>query len=88
MSLKSFKYEEVSKFTGVVQGEQNYGPPNYGENPETDEKVFSTILILKTKLYATPNHNGKSVLNEYPSYTVKELHLVNPLKTHTRRGCG
>jgi hypothetical protein len=32
--------------TGTVRLEQHFGPPNFGENPRTDQRVQVAILVL------------------------------------------
>ena len=46
--LQSF-YVELS---GTLTTEMFYGPPGYGENPETDKKEYPYILVLDEPLKA------------------------------------
>ena len=51
-----------------------YGPPNYGENPETDEKVRAPILVLSQPVNVRADR--ESEFNTESFEGVKEVHLV------------
>lgn len=56
----------------VIQ--EKYGPPNYGENPETDEKVEVPILVLSRPINVRGDPKGS--LNSESFQGVKEVQLV------------
>lgn len=54
-----------------------FGPPNFGENPETDSKERSWILSLTTPINVRANTEADPIL--FPSVeNVRELQLVLP----------
>ncbi len=60
-------YPAVSRLQGRLVKVMKYGKPTYGENPEHDEKVEISILILpvpiRVKARATSSVNNESVTN-------------------------
>lgn len=83
------QYDTVSySFEGVVKLEKYYGPPNYGENPETDLEEWTYMLVLPTPISVS----GQSVEDE-PHENVKKIQLVFdwsrfPIKSYVgRRVC-
>lgn len=51
---------------GKVTLETFYGPPNYGENPETDSREAQTILVLAKPICvsANPSTNDEAETNQ------------------------
>src|SRR3989338_2775801 len=43
-------YDVPVELTGRVVSQEQYGPPNYGENPETDAKVRILVLRLSAPI--------------------------------------
>ena len=64
----------VVELEGVLTVVQKYGPPNYGENSEIDEKVQVLILVLKTPLNVRADPD--SDLNTDSFEGVREVQLV------------
>jgi len=66
-----FFYEpSVSTVNGIITKEVHYGPPNFGENPETDSKdtIYVVALIKKISVYPSrdtekENSNTDSLFN-------------------------
>lgn len=60
-------YPAVSRLQGRLIKVMKYGKPTYGENPEHDEKVEISILILtvpiRVKARSTSSVNNESVTN-------------------------
>ena len=58
--------------------EKYYGPPNYGETPEIDQKRTAIILVLKNKICVVRdpklNYTGKS----FDDTIEDEIHLSAP----------
>lgn len=75
VSQEWLSYEPaVVQLEGVLTLVQKYGPSNYGENPETDEKVQVLILVLKNP--ADVRADPDSDLNTDSFEGVKEVQLV------------
>jgi hypothetical protein len=55
------EYDKLVTLKGTVIELNDYGPPNYGENPETDEKVKYCVLKLDTPINVRAD--SKSNLN-------------------------
>lgn len=43
----AYKWDQIVTFKGKIAYEKFYGPPNFGETPETDQKV--EVPILRTE---------------------------------------
>lgn len=91
-----YHYEPAkSELAGVVQTEEHYGPPNYGENPETDriEKIYVLILVSPISVVTNDDvFNAASFDNvsriqlasrnvKLPPLTGKTVHLTGGLFT-------
>jgi hypothetical protein len=52
--------------TGKVEFKIFYGPPNYGENPETDSRETQAILLLSEPIcvHANPGNTEESEQNQ------------------------
>lgn len=51
---------EVVELDGQLIVQSKYGPPNYGEQPKTDQKVLVPVLLLSQRVVVTDNHeDGK-----------------------------
>ena len=44
------EYTHTHIIEGRIKKEKYYGPPNYGETPEIDQKRTAIILVLKSKI--------------------------------------
>lgn len=54
-----YEYEpSQSTVTGVIEEATKYGPPNYGENPETDQKLTYYYLRLDDPINVKGNPNS------------------------------
>jgi hypothetical protein len=63
IDAKCFRYDQKSvTLTGVVVIETFYGPPNYGENPDTDAKEKQAILKLDVPMCV--NKSSRSPIEE------------------------
>ncbi len=60
--------------TGLLVTEMAYGPPNYGENPETDKKEYFPVLKLSNPINIKAE--SKNELNEEPLRGIKEIQLI------------
>ena len=60
-------YPSVARLNGKLTKVIKYGPPTYGESPETDKKIEVPILILRTpvriKGNATSSINNEQITN-------------------------
>lgn len=77
LALEPLHYEPaVVRLSGVVAVQSFYGPPNYGENPETDTVEWAIILSLDevVTVLADPN----SDLNSGTFNDVQRVQLVIP----------
>jgi hypothetical protein len=64
----------VVELEGNLTVEIKYGPPNYGENPKTDEKVNVPILVLSQPINV--RGDPKSELNKETVEGVTRIQLV------------
>ena len=65
---------EVMELDGRLVIESKFGPPNFGEQPKTDEKVRVPVLVLNDRANMLPDSgddpNAKSV------YDIRQIQLV------------
>jgi hypothetical protein len=64
----------VVELTGKLTMVTKYGPPNYGENPETDEKVKVPVLLLSRPVNVRGQPGDE--LNSESVRGIKEIQLV------------
>ncbi|MFA5859956.1 MAG: DUF4431 domain-containing protein [Elusimicrobiota bacterium] len=70
--LKWYKYEpEIVELRGALEEADEYGPPNYGENPETDTKVKYHVIKLEKPINVMPNSK-----NKFDSETVVNIERI------------
>lgn len=68
-------YEPESvRLEGILFYELNYGPPNYGENPETDQKGYYPMLRLPQPVTVCGDPNSE--LNAETERAIREIQLV------------
>lgn len=65
---------ETVTLTGLLVTERAYGPPNYGENPETDKKEYFPVFKLSDPI--SIKAESKDELNGEPLRGIKEIQLV------------
>ena len=69
----------VEVLTGVVKFERHYGPPNFGETPQTDSVLTVPVLVLDTPVTvegsANPSHLDTTT---YPHVTRIQLVFTRP----------
>ena len=53
-----------------------YGPPNYGENPDTDAKEVLPVLILKVPVNVRGNPRSEESFDRRSVENIKEVQLV------------
>ena len=73
---KTYQYGPAKvHLCGVFSHKTFFGPPNYGENPETDSKEHVTIMTLDSAItvLGKPNDDVNSDTNS----NVKEIQVVN-----------
>jgi hypothetical protein len=67
---------ELMELDGRLVIESKYGPPNFGEQPKTDEKVRVPVLVLSDRANMLPDSgddpNARSV------YDVRQIQLAFP----------
>ncbi len=71
-----YHYEPAkSELAGVVEAEEHYGPPTYGENPDTDrvEKIYVLILASPISVVA----NGEDVFDAASFDNVSRIQLTS-----------
>ncbi|HXI86633.1 MAG TPA: DUF4431 domain-containing protein [Parvularculaceae bacterium] len=76
-----FHYEpETSTLFGVIQTMEHFGPPNYGENPETDQREVAYILLLdqSIRVEPTPGHIDASGIDTDTFNNVSRVQLAAP----------
>jgi Domain of unknown function (DUF4431) len=67
---------KVVEFKGTLSVKTYYGPPNYGENPDTDAKEALPILILSKPVNVRGNPNPKAGFDRRSVEDVREIQLV------------
>ena len=78
---KKYSFEPlISVISGVLIIECYFGVPGYGENPATDERVYSYILMLEKPVEVISNKENNEE-GDYNSTTlgVTEIHLAPDL---------
>ena len=71
---REFNYAtQTVKLTGRLVYKTFYGPPNYGETPESDSRETQPILILDSTIYVTGKNNSH---DDRPDEYVREITLV------------
>lgn len=66
----------VAEVKGTLRIKSYYGPPNYGENPETDAKEALPILILDSPVNVRGNPDTKAGFDQESVEDVREIQLV------------
>lgn len=77
---------DVVTLRGTVAMEGRYGPPNYGESPDTDQKVTIAVLYLDKAV----NVAGKGAPDDPDSETVKDvaaMQIIHPAGIKIGTGC-
>ncbi len=73
---KWYRYEpEVVSLKGVLLMKSGYGPPNYGEDPRTDEKVKYIVLKLDNPINVKGDLDQNSI-NLDTFRNISEIQLV------------
>jgi hypothetical protein len=67
---------EQTKLSGRVLIKTFYGPPNYGESPETDAKVKQTILRLNNPICTIETDEDYAEQNQV-EITLVPMHAIN-----------
>jgi len=65
---------ETVELDGRLVIQSKFGPPNYGENRKTDEKVRIPVLVLRTPISVLPNDGDD--YNSQPVYDAKQIQLA------------
>jgi hypothetical protein len=74
-SEETYRYEpSVVSVTGKLVEKVFYGPPGYGENPKTDTKEHTVILLLNHPIRVVAEKDDQ--FNETRG-NVKEVQLIN-----------
>jgi hypothetical protein len=66
---------ETVELAGRLVIQNKYGPPNYGEQPKTDEKVRIPVLILSEAVNVLPNENDDGPNGQH-AYDVRQIQLA------------
>lgn len=65
----------IVELSGVIRDENGWGPPNYGEDPETDEKVVYPVLVLDKPVNVRPHEDDDTGFNQVYE-NVNKMQLV------------
>jgi hypothetical protein len=68
-----FSYAGTAVLSGKLVSRMYYGPPGYGDDPQTDAKENQLILILNTPIDVS---GGSPDPNDIPAANVSEVTLV------------
>jgi hypothetical protein len=75
VAAESLQYEPtIVQLSGALVIEDHYGPPNFGENPETDRKEQVLILTLDTPIDVVGSPTG--TINTTSFAGVRRVQLV------------
>ena len=66
----------VVELRGTLTLKTYYGPPNYGENPDTDAKEVLPVLILKEPVKVRGNPQAPDDFDRRSVENIKEVQLV------------
>jgi hypothetical protein len=69
-------YPSVARLQGKLTKVLKYGPPTYGESPETDKKIEVPILILSTPVRI--KGNTTSTINNEQITNVSFVQIIFP----------
>ena len=69
---------ETVELDGKLVIQSKFGPPNYGEDPKTDEKVRVPVLMLPYQVSMFPTADGD---NTNPVYSIRQIQLAFVDKT-------
>jgi hypothetical protein len=73
---RSLHYEpETVELEGKLVIQSKYGPPNFGEEPKSDEKVRIPVLVLKTPVNVLPIEGQNDGINTEPVHRVRQIQL-------------
>ena len=73
---RSLHYQpETVELEGKLVIQSKYGPPNFGEDPKTDQKVRIPVLVLKTPVNVLPIEGTDDGINTEPVYRVRQIQL-------------
>lgn len=67
---------EIVVLEGLLEEKQFYGPPNYGENPETDRVEFALILALSAPVSVLGVDEGEENIDRRTAENVTQIQLV------------
>lgn len=65
---------ETVELDGRLVIQSKFGPPNYGEQPKTDEKVRVPVLVLKNPVSMLPSQ--EEGYNSPPVYRITQIQLA------------
>jgi len=78
-----WRYEPAKvELQGRLTIEQKYGPPGYGENPDTDQRVQILVLLLSAPIDVQGDH--QSDLNQETVRGVQRVQLVLEATSYRR----
>jgi hypothetical protein len=65
---------EAIEFSGILHHEERWGPPNFGENPETDSKFTAWIVSVGTPIpvQGGAEFDGKTL------HAISEIQIIVP----------
>jgi hypothetical protein len=74
-AAESYHYEpEIVRLSGTVVCEDHFGPPGWGEDPETDRKLVAQILVLDKPIDVIGNPEDEIDTTTY--HNVKRIQLA------------
>lgn len=66
----------IVELNGTLSVKTYYGPPNYGENPDTDTKEALPVLVLSKPVNVRGNPDPKAGFDRRSVEDVREIQLV------------
>lgn len=68
------RYDQPVQLSGRVVLQEQYGPPNYGENPDSDSKVRILVLQLRRSISVKPDTGNTASLDSMEN--IREVQLL------------
>ena len=65
---------QTVELDGRLVIQSKFGPPNYGEEPKTDQKVRIPVLVLSYVVSVRPSQEDGP--NSEPAYRIKQIQLA------------
>ena len=80
-----FYYPEISIISGTIKIESFFGPPGYGENPETDSREDAYILHLDNSINViSKDKEPEEGDYNFTKYNIYKIHVTSSSTTEVK----